>query len=391
MTVRRSSQRLRTCLVLLTGCVLSLVSGCELGAEPQLAPPPVAASDPASERRALPSPQRLLDSGLDRLPRLRTRLPRSVPERAVAFPSLLTDPPGRALLAYHAPEGFGFHGPEGWASETLLFFGRDRRWRSLRMGELGLPADAWPFADTYGAGELSPDGRWWAGRSSAGVVLLDLSTGQHRLVDTGTDWVAEIRWLSDSRAYLVTNGRVGRRGRTQRVAVPDLQVTELPFRLWQVGIAPDDTAYSLRRIRVGEAELVEHRGAELVPHGRLLLPGLGRDLQRLWGVAATEGRFAIWHQPHPRDFRRSELVVVDSTSMEVEARLVFDNRDGVVRFYNWLDPETMLLETADGIVAWRPGSARLLRVLDVPPAAANHYWSVDLAGPVGAGVMTTSE
>jgi hypothetical protein len=381
---------LRTCLVLLTGCVLSLVSGCELGAEPRVDPPPVAVSDPASDRRALPRPQRLLDAGLDRLPRLRTRLPRSVPERADAFPSLLTDPPGRALLAYHPPEEW-FDGPEGWASETLLFFGRDRRWRSLRMDELDLPAEAWTGGDTYGAGSLSPDGRWWAGKSRAGVVLLDLSTGQHRLVDTGTNWVSEIQWLSGSRAYVVSNGRVGPGGRTHRVTVPDLQVSELPYRLWQVGIAPDDTAFSLRRIRIGEAELVEHRRAELVPHGRLVLPGLGRDLQRLWSVAPIEGRFALHHQPDLLDFRRVELVVVDATSLEVEARLAFDNRDNIVRFYHWLDPETMLIETPDGIVAWRPHSARLLRVLDVPPAGANRYWSVELAGWVGAGVMTTSE
>ena len=374
----------RVCLVLLACSLFGLVSGCDLSAEPRVGPPPVAAAEPV-----LPKPQRLLDSGLGGLPRLRTRLPRSVPDRADVFPSLLTDPPGRALLSYHPQEGFG--DPDGWASETVLFFGHDRRWRSLRMDELGLPAEAWGGHDAYGAGSLSPDGRWWAGESRAGVVLLDLSTGQHRLVDVGTDWVSEIRWLSDSRGYVVSNGSSGSRGRTQRVTVPDLEITELPYRLWQVGIAPDDTAFSLRRIRVGEAELVEHRGGELVPRGRLTLPGLGRDLQRLWQVALTEGRFAILHQPQVRDFRRVELVVVDAASLGVEARLAFDNRDYVVRTYNWLDPETMLIGTPDGIVAWRPGSAELLRVLDVPPAAPHHYWTVDVAGLVGAGVTITSD
>ena len=322
MTVRSSNQSLRTCLVLLTGCVLSLVSGCELGAEPRVEPIPVAVPDPPSDRLALPKPQRLLDSGIDRLPRLRTRFPSSVPARVDALPSLLSDPPGRALVSYHPRESFD--DPAGWASETLLFYGRDGRWRSLRMDELGLPAEAWPSHDTYGAGSLSPDGRWWAGRSSAGVVLLDLSTGQQRLVDTGIDWISEIRWLSESHAYVVSNGRVGPGGRTHQVAVPDLEITELPYRLWQVGMGPDDRAYSLRRIRIGEAELVQHQGAEPVPHGRLVLPRLGRDLQRLWSVAHTEGRFALHHQADALDFRRVELVVVDGTSLEVEARLAFD-------------------------------------------------------------------
>ncbi len=372
----------------LTCSVLALVSGCNLSNEPRVDPPPVR-SDRAADP-ALPKPQRLLDSGLGELPRLRTRLPRSVPERA-DFPSLLTDPPGRALVVYHPPEVIGSFTAQGWASETLLFFGSDGRWRSLRMDELDLPPEARPGSDTYGAGELSPDGRWWASGSRAGVVLLDLSRGNHRLVDTGTDWVAEIRWLSDSRAFVVSNGYVGSRGRTQRVSVPDLEISELPYRLWQVGIAPDDRAYSLRRTRIGEAELVEHRGGALVPRGRLELPGLGRDLQRLWGVAPIDGRFAVHHQPRPRDFRRVEVVVVDATSLEVEARLAFDNRAGIVKFYNWFDPETMLIETPDGIVAWRPDSARLLRVLDIPAAAKYQYWSVELAGPVGAGVLTTSE
>ncbi|HXH80134.1 hypothetical protein [Nocardioides sp.] len=223
------------------------------------------------------------------------------------------------------------------------------------------------------------------------MVLLDLSTGQHRVVDVGTDWVSEIRWLSDSQGYVVSNGSSGRRGRTHRVTVPDLEITELPYRLSQVGIAPHDTAFSLRHIRVGEAELVEHRGGELVPHGRLALPGLGRDLQRLWQVAPIEGRFAILHQPQARDFRRVELVVVDAASLAVEARLAFDNRDYVVRTYDWLDPETMLIGTPDGIVAWRPGSAEVLRVLDVPPAAPHHYWTVAAAGLVGAGVAITND
>lgn len=383
MTVRRGDRWRRTSLVLVISVVV-LTSGCSPSAESsgEVAPSTV---QPITR----PKPQRLLDAGLGGLPRLRTRLPRSVPASADELPSLLTDPPGRALLAYHPPEVIGSYSAQGWASETLLFYGFDRRWRALRMDELGLPAGAWPGSDTYGAGSLSPDGRWWAGRSSAGVVLLDLSTGKSRLVHTGTDWVSEIRWLADSRAFVVS--APSNRGRTKRVRVPDLKITELPYRLWQVGIAPDDRAYSLRRVRIGEAELVEHRGGELVPRGRLVLPGLGRGLRRQWGVLPIEGRFAVPHQPRPRDFRRVELVVVDAASLEVEARLLFDNRDGLVRFSYWLDSETMLLEVPDGLVAWRPDTARLLRVLDVPAAAENQYWSIDVAGPIGAGVLTTSD
>ena len=173
MTARGSRRLERQSLALAVGSVLALGSGCTLSTESTVDSRPVATSDSVSPAQDQATTsyrqhvQRLLDTGharLPRLPRLRSRLPRAVPDRVDDLPSLLTDPPGRAVLTFHPPEGFD--DPAGWASETLLFYGSDRRWRSLRMGELGLPAQAWPGADTYGAGSLSPDGRWWAGRST---------------------------------------------------------------------------------------------------------------------------------------------------------------------------------------------------------------------------------
>ncbi|QCW49798.2 hypothetical protein FE634_04120 [Nocardioides dongxiaopingii] len=320
-----------------------------------------------------------LPRDLSDLPRLRTRLPRAVPSDPAALPSLLSDPPGRALFAHHPPEGRG--DTPGWSGETVLLLGADRRWRRLDLGDLGLAEAAHPGPDTYGAGNLSPDGRWWAGRSRAGVVLLDLRTGEHRVVDTGTDWVSEVRWLADSSGYDVVDGV---RGRSQRVTVPSLEVTELPYRLWQVGTEPDGTVLSLRRVEAGTAELVEHVGGDVVVRGRLSIPGLGRGVTRLRAVVPTEGRFAVGHQPRPLDFRRVEIVVVDTESQRVEHVLRLDNRGYTVREWSWLDPRTLLVGTDDGVLAWRPDEGRLLRVVDVPVAPRDRYWTWAAAGaPVG--------
>jgi hypothetical protein len=52
----------------------------------------------------------------------------------------------------------------------------------------------------YGAGQLSPDGRWWASHVGTNVLLLDLRTGSHRLIDLGADRsVRSVQWLPDSR------------------------------------------------------------------------------------------------------------------------------------------------------------------------------------------------
>ncbi|WP_134765305.1 hypothetical protein [Nocardioides sp. 1609] len=367
--------------------LLLVLGACSVGgAEPEAgrgSVAPTATAAAAADPGDRPADVRRLPRDLADLPRLRTRLPRTVPRDPAALPSLSADPPGRALFAYHPPEGFD--DAPGWSGETVLLLGADRRWRRLDLGDLGLPGAAHPGQDTYGAGSLSPDGRWWAGRSRAGVVLLDLRSGTHRVVDTGTDWVSEVRWLADSSGYDVVNGHAGD---SQRVTVPGFEVTDLPYRLWQVGTEPDGTVLSLRRVEVGTAELVEHVDGDLVPRGRLSIPGLGRGVTRVWPVSPTDGRFAVGHQPRPLDLRRVEVVVVDTETLEVEHVLRFDNRGYTVREWSWLDPRTLLVGTDDGVLAWRPDVGRLLRVVDVPVAPTDRYWTWS-ASRAGAGGSST--
>ena len=308
-------------LAALAALALSVVSDVEVAPVPQRSP----------------AVQRLRSFDLETAPRLRSLLPAVVPADA-DHPSVLVDPPGRALMAYHPPEFCDADAGSGWQTETVLLFGADGRWRRLSLDDLGLPAAAWPGWDTYGAGALSPDGRWWAGRSRPGVVLFDLRTGRHRLVDLDTNWVAEVRWRADSRSLVAaTHPRRGAALRTHEVFVPGLRGRVGPFERW------------------------EHQ------------------------TAAYDGRLAAVDQPRRPDGefgRRADLVVTRAGTVAPEAVLRFDQAERPLQRMWWWDAETLLLATDREVLAWRPAESVVLRVSDLPEAAPRCYATVVIA--VGA-------
>lgn len=260
----------------------------------------------------------------DSWPVLRTALPRVVPSDLDDLPALLDDLPGRATMVYHPAEQWP-EPVEGWASETLAFHGADGGWRVLRMDALGLPDASWTTHDTYGAGSLSPDGRWWAGKSRAGVIVLDLGTGAVEVVDLGSRWVASVEWSSDSRAMTVGHGY---RLRTDLVQWPGGEVTRLPYRYWE---APD----------------------------------------------LVGGRMLTIRQRRP--FHTLDLLVLDPARLRVDARLHVDRRDRY-RFVGaeWLDARTVLMQAGPGLLAWRPDSGRFWRLTRTPDPG-NGFASLDVA------------
>ena len=304
-------------------------------------------------------------------------LPRSLPVASAALPSALDDPPGRARLAYHPPEWWG--DATGWASETVLLLGVDGRWRRLALADLGRPEADWPGVDTYGAGALSPDGRWWAGKSRAGVLLVDLGTGRHQLVGLATDWVAQVRWLPDSSGLVAAHGLGNRSGlRTAHVSLPDLRTRALPYEVWEVGFEPDGTPVTLRRTRGGSYELVADPGPGEVVRGSVRFPLAGR-MHRSLAPIPTEGRYAVLTQH--RSTRPVDLVVLDSATLAVQHVLRFDQRRVRLWCVWWLDPDRLLVQTRRDLVLWdlRDGSVR--RVADGPEPNGEHWWAwtVDLA------------
>lgn len=148
-------------------------------------------------------------------------MPASIPALGAPLPSLLDDLPGRAVVAI-APDVSVLNAPmAGWARLRLLFYGTDGHWRRLDLGDLGLPAAA-TYTDSYGSGTLSPDGRWWAGPTRHGAVLVDLRTGQVRRAplrgSPGT-----LRWDQTRRAVLTSRQATDRVVADGRALLADRQ------------------------------------------------------------------------------------------------------------------------------------------------------------------------
>jgi hypothetical protein len=348
--------------------LLVLVAGCTAdGGRPGAAPDAATEPTPALVVQRLPA-------DLASLPRLRTALPRGVPTDASSLPRLLGDRPGRVTAVYHPPE----HWPEpieGWMSETLLFHGIDGQWRRLRMDELGLAEESWPGADTYGAGSLSPDGRWWAGKSRAGVILLDLRTARVETIDMGSRWTASVEWRDDSRSLVVGHGRNGRRA--ELVQLPSRRRTVLPYEYWQAEFAPDGTAYSLKAADRGSAELISWKGVRPVSLGDVSLPGLRSWEGGMIGPDVVDGRLLAFVQRAP--YRIIDLVVISTADLQVEARLHLSPPQVLTsRAVEWLDRDTVLLKTGPGLIAWRPTDGTFFRVTRTM-APRNGYESLDVA------------
>ena len=160
------------------------------------------------------------------------------------MPLLFDDPPGRALMSYRPVESLD--DPRGWASETTYLLGTDGGWRRLAMADLGLAEEWWPGPDTYGAGQVSPDGRWWALHVGPNVLLMNLRTGEHRLAHLGDDAVGAVRAVAAGQAAVCRRSRVRASGHlgvssTHLVDVTG-KVRESPYGRFAVAYQPDGTA-----------------------------------------------------------------------------------------------------------------------------------------------------
>lgn len=323
--------------------------------------------------------QRLLDVDPATFPILRTQLPRKLPKSDADLPSILDDPPGRAALTYHPPETW-FEGPTGWTTEDILFYGDDGHWRLLRMEDLGLPDSAW-FADTYGSGTLSPDGRWWIAPSQLGVILLDLSTAESKVLALpGNETQGELEWIPGEAAFVAMTYR-GRKDFGFEVSVRDGKATRTPFLPHHVGYEPDGTPLSMQNVGGGKARLVEWSGRRRVERFVAPTPGPGRG-RGPFGVIATTGRVANTASWLADSYNRNTVTVVDSETGTVQAVLEHRQRTSSVEVYlGWLDPETFLLKTRTHVLAWRPDEQRMYRVMNVPEGPKDLYWTVSVALP----------
>jgi hypothetical protein len=290
-----------------------------------------------------------------------TEMPRTVPSPDAPLPSLLDYLPGRAVLVVN-PRISTLGAPvRSWSKLRLEFFGVDGHWTRLSLGDLGL-AGSLTYPDTYGAGELSADGRWWAGSTRSGVVALNLATGRI--------WTFPARWgfgawIPGRHAFLSGD---------EMVTVPQGVVSRAPYSWSQVGYEPGGVPLSWQRGPDGEAVLVEWDGG--TRRRRAVVEGVVPPRAgQLWGVQATRGQFAT------TELRDSHAWIGVFDSQTGEPRAFLNHASGSELSYRaWLNPRVLLIAQSPYFLAWMPSTGHLYRVTDARTLRRD-YWDINFAAP----------
>lgn len=312
---------------------------------------------------------RARDVRVDRIPnvlgRQVSRLPASFPADDSALPNLLTSPPGRALLTYHPRESFDDQGR--WASEHVFFYGVDAVWRSLRMSDLGLPDSTHPGADTYGAGELSPDGTFWVAKAEDGIVLLDLSSGRSRVVRVPGDHTSYIAWHPDGETIEVTRLHGASTQRTWSIDRHTGDVERRPYLMPVDGFAGDGSVVTFVRRRRDTVRIVRRGNSQssdvvAVPYRLARRGGVSGSGHTLLGL-------------------NRELVALRSDSLAPVARLRLGPGDATGWPRGWWNPNTLwCYEARRGLITWNVADGRVRLLTRVRPGArTDTYWSASVA------------
>jgi hypothetical protein len=307
---------------------------------------------------------------VDRIPRdpplVESALPASFPADDARLPDLLADPPGRARLAYHPRETFDDR--NGWADERVFFLGTDGAWRSLEMLDLGLPESTHPGVDTYGAGELSPDGTRWAAKTNDGIVLLDLRTARARVVPLPGAYTGYLVWRPDgSRVDVVRQSGGPSTYRTWSIDPLSLRPSRAAHRLPIDGYAPDGSVVTFSRRDGRTVRTVNHDGTQVtdvvpMPYRRARLGGAVGPTRTLFGL--NRGMF-----------------VVESRSTAPIAQLRMGPRDGAGWPRGWWGEDMVwFYEWSRGLLSWDVTTGELGTLVRVRPGTRrDSYWTTSVA------------
>lgn len=318
------------------------------------------------------------------LPQLpaQTNLPTSIPGPNDDLPSLLDDLPGRVLMTwYPAPASGCFEGVQGWARETIDFYGQDGRWRRLNLVDLGLPESTWPGCSN-GPGSLSPDGRWWTIGAKGLFVLLDLETGDLVTKKSSTPWGGT--WTHNSQQLVKFGNRKG----AALWQVPGIHVMDLPG-MEEPGSDPlplpgggylasdapagssdADSGSMTLRYYTPTYDLVKTRAVPVPPGQECVLEGVEED--RVGMVCLAE----------PSKKRRV-LYVLDESSWQVEAAL--EVPPGASAYpAAWLNPELWALWKRDSVGMWQIDEGEVGTVLPLPDESKSaKYFAFNQFGLAG--------
>jgi hypothetical protein len=323
--------------------VVTLAAGTrDLPPEPAGTPTRTATPSPdaAREPRVLAGPRR---GEVAALPVLDTPLA-ALNALPVTAPEISTAPLPRVVAAGQRPGG------------PVLLAGPDGAWR--RVEDLGgEPA-------TLGPASISPDGGRVALVQPGGLVVVDASTGESRLLEIrgpAAKSLQAVAWLADG-THVVVGGDAG------DVVVSTADGTQGSTTL---------RAGELATGRVGEPT-VELTGTGFVVHpvatAPLVVPLSGSGVEQWYGGAWPEaGRVAgTGFRPGSEE---QAVAVVDTPSGRVTHLLELPyggppdvRSQGCCATLGWLDPDTVLLRDGGHVLAWRPASAEVLRVARLPEA-----------------------
>jgi hypothetical protein len=365
--------RVRGRSLLVAGALIVALCGCTDTDDPQPAPPASSPTpSPTASTEPPPSPDptwSLDDARVDTVPAdpplVESALPASFPADDAALPGLLADPPGRVRLAYHPRETFDDR--DGWADERVFFLGTDGEWRSLEMVDLGLPEASHPGVDTYGAGDLSPDGTRWAAKTNDGIVLLDLRTVRSRVIRLPGEQTNYLDWRPDGQGLDVVRFSGASTYRTWSIDLRSLRTSRAAYRLPIDGYAHDGSVHTFGRTAAGSIHVV-HRGragdARVVP--------IPYRLSRLGGaVGPTRTLFGL----------NRGMLVVDSTSTAPVARLRLRPRDAAGWPRGWLDEDTVwFYEGSRGLLTWNVTTGEVGTLTRVRRGTRpDSYWTASVA------------
>ncbi len=293
------------------------------------------------------------------LPWLETNVPRSLDVDGAV--SLSDDPVQAAVLAVERSRNKG---------GELFVLGSDRRWRLVDSPRLVPATDALG----YGSGSLqstslSADGRMLAVPQPQSIVVIDLSTGDHRRYDVPGFNVTAI-WDPDGE-HVLTKTKRGRHGRVLDLRDGSLREVDYVGVPYATTYAPDGAAVELHEASGGSAWPWEMRTYGQRGTSAVALSVQPRTNFFTTTTAASADRLAFMRQvtglalPAGPDRERrtggsgpgDRATGANLAQLPMSYGLAFDTTP-----LGWVDDQTLLMRVGDNVLSWEFETGELQRI-----------------------------